>query len=330
MELRAWCAALCAGIIGLVGCGDGSGQSESQSGGAGASGPGPGSGGTAGGGQGQGGGIFGGQGGGPFGQGGGPFGNGNAGTGGNGSNSSGCEHVDVVFALDNSRSMDEEKQAMREVVFPAFARALLQIGGIKDFRAAVLDACPKPANFHTRGAAGECSFQSQKAWMESSSTELEREFQCAADIYAGDVECSGNSDDEQPASAVAAALEPPFSTGENAGFLRDDALLVVVAITDEDEQPVPSQRPQQIHDRLVAAKGEAKNVVFLGIGGREECDGVYGSADEADNLKRLVDTFAADDRGFFWDLCEGRLEDGLTNALSAIEEACTEFVPTVN
>ncbi|WP_434044980.1 MULTISPECIES: hypothetical protein [Sorangium] len=329
MELRAWYAALCAGIVGLMGCGDSSGQNQNS--GAGASGPG--SGGTAGGGQGQGGDSFGGQGGDPFGSGNGSgngSGSGNGGVGGNG-NTSGCEHVDVVFALDNSSSMDEEKASMRDVVFPAFAQALLQISGIKDFRAAVIDACPLPANFHTRGAAGECSFQSQKAWMESTSSELTSEFQCAADLYAEDVECSGDSDDEQPASAVAAALEPPFSTAENAGFLRDDALLVVVAITDEDEQPVPSQRPQQIHDRLVAAKGgEAKNVVFLGIGGREDCDGAYGSADEADNLQRLVDTFAADERGFFWDLCEGRLEDGLTNALSAIEEACTEFVPTVN
>jgi hypothetical protein len=102
---------------------------------------------------------------------------------------------------------------------------------------------------------------------------------------------------------------------------------VVVVITDEDEQPVPRQSPQEIHDRFVAAKGNAKNVVFLGIGGRTDCQGVYGEADEADNMQRLVETFAADSRGFFWDLCAGRLEDGLTSALTAIEEACTEFVP---
>jgi hypothetical protein len=232
-----------------------------------------------------------------------------------------------VFALDNSSSMDEEKESMRDIVFPAFAQALLNIKSIKDFRAAVLDACPSPANFHTRGNAGECSFQSGEVWMDSSSTALTSEFQCVADLYSDDMECSGNSDDEQPTSAVAAALEAPFSEEANAGFLRDDALLVVVAITDEDEQPVPRQSPQEIHDRLVATKGEAKNVVFLGIGGKTDCDGVYGSADEAENMQRLVSTFAEDGRGFFWDLCAGRLEDGLTNALSTIEAACEEFVP---
>ncbi|WP_437752619.1 hypothetical protein [Sorangium sp. So ce1389] len=326
MDLRACCAALCAGMVGLMGCGGDSGTNGSSG-----SPGGPGAGG-AGAGQGQGGDPFG-SGGDPFGSGGDPFGNGsngaNGGTGG-GANKSGCEHVDVVFALDNSSSMEEEKESMRDVVFPAFAQALLDISGIKDFRAAVLDACPSPANFHTRGAAGECSFQSGKPWMESTSTDLTGEFQCVADIYSGDVQCSGDSDDEQPASSVAAALEPPFSTGENAGFLRDDALLVVVAITDEDEQPVPSQQMQAIHDRLVATKGEAKNVVFLGIAGRTDCEGAYGSADEAEDMQQLVDTFTSDNRGFFWDLCEGHLEDGLTNALTAIEEACTEFVPVVN
>ncbi|XXX79821.1 hypothetical protein WMF30_13710 [Sorangium sp. So ce134] len=324
MDLRAWCAALCAGMVGLVGCGGDSGTNQDS--GAGASGP------DSGGSQGQGGDIFG-SGAGPSGQGGGSFGNGvgstSSGAGGSGAGSSGCQHVDVVFALDNSSSMNEEKESMRDVVFPAFAEALLDISGIQDFRAAVIDACPRPANFHTRGAAGECSFQSGKAWMESSSANITQEFQCAADIYSDDVECSGDSDDEQPASAVAAALEPPFSQEANAGFIRDDALLVVVAITDEDEQPVPRQQPQEIHDRLVAVKGDAKNVVFLGIGGRTDCEGAYGSADEADNLQRLVDTFD-DGRGFFWDLCEGRLEDGLTNALTAIEAACEEFVPVVN
>jgi hypothetical protein len=321
MDLRAWCAALCAATVGLVGCGGDSGTSDTGGSPTGSS-------------------SGGGQEGGPFGQGGSDFGEGvgsgsgsgntTGGAGGNGANRSGCEHVDVVFALDNSQSMDEEKASMRDVVFPAFAQALLNIDGILDFRAAVLDACPLPANFHTRGAAGECSFQSGKAWMESSSTDLTSEFQCVADLYADDVECTGDSDDEQPASAVAAALEPPFSTEENAGFVRDDALLVVVAITDEDEQPIPRQRPQQIHDRLVAVKGDAKNVVFLGIAGKRECAGAYGDAEEADAMQELVSSFAADGRGFFWDLCEGHLEDGLTNAFAAIEEACVEFVPTVN
>ncbi len=40
-----------------------------------------------------------------------------------------------------------------------------------------------------------------------------------------------------------------------------------------------------------------------------------------------MDLLAAGGRGFFWDLCEGHLEDAPTNAFAAIEEACVEFVP---
>lgn len=240
----------------------------------------------------------------------------------------GCAHVDVVFALDNSGSMGEERSSMRDVVFPSFAEALLGIEGVQDFRAGVLDACPLPANFHTRGAGGQCSFESGASWIESSSSDVVDEFSCVAEIADGDSECSGDNDDEQPASAAAAALELAAVDGPNAGFLRGDALLVVVAITDEDEQPVPAEDPQQIHDRLVAAKGgNAKNVVFLGIGGKTSCEGVYGSAKEATTLQKLTDTFAADGRGIFWDLCAGNLEDGLTAALTTIEGACGEFVP---
>src|SRR3990172_9335767 len=60
----------------------------------------------------------------------------------------GCRKVDVVIAVDNSGSMQEEKAALRDVVFPAFARALLAVGGgLEDFRVGVLDACPDPAGF---------------------------------------------------------------------------------------------------------------------------------------------------------------------------------------
>ena len=60
------------------------------------------------------------------------------------------------------------------------------------------------------------------------------------DIYSRDAQCSDGAlgdENEQPASAALAVLEAARTAPE--GFLRDDALLIVVAITDEDEQPVP-------------------------------------------------------------------------------------------
>jgi hypothetical protein len=238
-----------------------------------------------------------------------------------------CKKIDVIIAVDNSSSMAEEKSALANTVFPAFATKLLQVsGGIDDFRVGVLDACPLPANYHTSGVGGACNFASGKVWMEHSDPNLTQEFACVGNVDSSDMQCSGNNDDEQPASAAAASMENPYLGGPNAGFVRDDALLVVIAITDEDEQPVPSQTAQGVFQRLANARfGDPKRIVFLGIGGQANCSGVYGSANRANQLIAVTDLFKAQSRGVFWDLCAGQLENGLGEALQVIEKACNEF-----
>jgi len=239
-----------------------------------------------------------------------------------------CKKVDVIISVDDSSSMDEEKLALANDVFPAFATALLDIGGgLEDYRIGVTNACPAPANYHTQGDGGACNFASGEVWMDSGDPALTTEFGCVGNVYSGDAQCTGDNDDEQPASTAAASIEDPAGSGVNARFLRDDALLVVVAITDEDEQPTPDRSAQQVYDRLVAVKGDVKRMVFLGIGGGVPggCDGAYGFAEEADKLHTIANLFIAQERGVWWDLCEGHLEDGLTEAMQVIEQACNEF-----
>lgn len=241
-----------------------------------------------------------------------------------------CKHIDMVIAVDGSSSMTEELAAMRNEIFPAFADRLLQIsGGIDDFRVGTIDACPDPANYHTRGNAAECNFAGGKPWIDSSSPNVRAEFQCVGDIYQQDTACSGNNDDEQPASAAARSLETMFATGPNAGFSRAESLLIVIAITDEDEQPTSSaQSAQQVYERLVAAKGgDPARIVFLGIGGGQQCLGAYGTADESRKLKEITSLFQQNGNGVFWDLCQGQLEDGLEAAFQVIEAACEHLPP---
>jgi hypothetical protein len=236
-----------------------------------------------------------------------------------------CKHVDLVIAVDGSSSMDEELEAMRDEIFPAFAQRLQTLGAaLDDFRVATLDACPTPANFHSRGAQGECNFSSGQNWIESNSPASAAEFACVGDIFLDDQECSGENDDEQPATSAIAALRPG---GPNPGFRRDDALLIVVAITDEDEQPTgDAESPDEIYRGLVElAAGDPRRMVFLGIGGEEQCQGEYGDAEEADDLQELTGLFETHDRGVFWDLCQGRLEDGLDEAFRVIENACNDL-----
>ena len=240
--------------------------------------------------------------------------------------------IDLVFSVDNSGSMQEEIRDFRDNVWPDLADALIAVSGGaggEPFRAAVIDACPDPASFHTRGESGECDFESGEVWMESDSSDLQGEFQCVGDIWDGDRTCTGDNDDEQPASAAAEALSSPWTDpdGPNHGFVRSGALLIVIAITDEDETPVPRATAEEIFDRIVAVKGgDPKKVVFLGIGGATDCSGPYGNADEALMLKMITDLFIAEERGIFWDLCAGSLADGLTDAMTVIDVACEDLI----
>jgi hypothetical protein len=246
---------------------------------------------------------------------------------------SGCKRVDVILAIDNSGSMQEEIAALAGPVFDSFPQTLLDVGnGLDDFQLAVIDACNDPPLFHDTGAGGACGYSTGANYMSSNSPDLLGEYQCVTELtqdgYMGTPDdCSGDNDDEQPASTAAGAVNPPASEAENAGFVRDDAVLFVVAITDEDEQPVPDASAQAIADRIVAAKGTVQNVVFLGIGGDSDCEGPYGGAEEADRLREVAQVFAAQDRGLFWDLCQGDLEAAFQAGLAIVDSACIDFEP---
>jgi len=267
-----------------------------------------------------------------------------------------CKHLDVVIAVDASSSMNEEMAAMSGEVFGGpngFANSLINISdGLDDYQVGTLSACPNPASFMTTGEppgpAGsdngsvDCNFESGERWIVGTAlrapADVRSEFECVGaidrvmgtdDITAGG--CTGDNDDEQPVNAVITALNDPFLNGDNAGFLREEALLVVIAITDEDEQPtVPGDKTaQQLYNQLTAVKGDVNNVVFLGIGGGSDCSGPYGTADNAQKLHNLADLFIAQERGVWWDLCAGQLGNGLDQALEVIETACDEFDPDV-
>ena len=270
-----------------------------------------------------------------------------------------CKHLDIAIAIDASGSMNEEMAAMASEIFAGpngFANALLDIsGGIQDYRVGTHSACPTPATFNTVGDASsadadwtnnvDCDFASGETWIEGDQSrdadEVISEFGCVGQIDRKDApdadgpsagSCGGDNDDERPAYTLIQALDE----AANPGFQRSDAVLVVVALTDEDENwPTPEEDPgageaptvEELYDGLVARKGNVKNMVFLGIGGSSQCEGDYGTADNAQKLHNLTDRFIAEDRGVWHNLCEGSLGDGLSDAIQVIENACNEFNP---
>lgn len=242
-----------------------------------------------------------------------------------------CQYVDVVLAVDNSSSMQEELDALRGPVFDSFPNALLAVGnGLLDFRIAVIDACNLPAAFHDTGESGSCGFSTGSNYMVSSSPDLPGEYACVTELtnagYQGmPDQCSGDNDDEQPANAAADALTD--LAGLNPGFLREDAVLLVVAITDEDEKPIPAIPAEEIASKIIAAKGSVNNMVFMGIGGQSLCAGAYGTAIPATTLQGVTSVFEGAGRGMFWDLCSGSLEEAFMSAIELVDSACVEFDP---
>jgi hypothetical protein len=284
-------------------------------------------------------------GGGDDGSGNGDGGAGNGDGGGNGNGDGGnlaqaCKKIDLVISVDPSGSMSQELAAMSGI-FGDFAGQLLTVSDeFENFRTGVVDACPRPATFNTRGQGGECNFQSGESWIDSASPDMVGEYQCVGDIDKT-FDCNtSNDEDEEPIKAAIAALQP----GINPGFVRDDALLVVVAITDEDEEMILDDQTEEVftpselaanasglYDSLVAAKGgDVKRMVFVGIAGGlpDGCqNGTYGSAKAAPIMGATSDLFIAQQRGVKWDICQGSLDQALGEALTVITQACAEFPP---
>jgi hypothetical protein len=371
--------ALCAGVLGFVGCkevveseGGGTGNDSgsasdgggddggTSSGGDGGSGSDDGGSGDGGGGTSDDGGITetgsdGGSGTGSSGTG--SSGTGSSGTGSSGTGSSGtgsttssdsaCKHVDVVMALDRSWGTTEEIAALTtNAVFQLMTNELMDnagTNGVDDFRLGIIDACPKPARYHNWGAvSGNCNFPGNPGVNYLVSTQgspLDIAMaQCAAELE--DLVDNGyndqsdscidsgqyGDDNEQPAFTAAASL----SEADNTDFLRDDAVLLMVALTNEDEEMLglgshndPPLAPQDIVDMIAAAKGGSiDNVVFLGIAGDGDCSGPYGDADDAPALRAVTQIFVDAGRGLFWNVCAGNLDDAMTQALALVDTVC--------
>ena len=180
------------------------------------------------------------------------------------------------------------------------------------------DACAK-----TLGAGraedqlyATCGFQAGR-FLTSADADLEQKFSCAARVgVVGDA-------DERVFDAMKEALDAQSAPGAcNAGFLRDDAILVVTFITDESEK-VSTGTAQQWHDEIVALKnGDPDAVVMVGVGGHaNDC---IGTAQNAPKLYEFANLFS---RSLWGSVCQSSYDTLFDAAVSTIDTACDEFVP---
>jgi hypothetical protein len=261
-----------------------------------------------------------------------------------------CSKVDVVLAVDASSSMNAEIATLPATFVLMKDTLATKVGnGITDFRIGVINACPNPAFFHDWAADGvDCNFPANRNWLASDDPQLDEQFACVVDFPLQDEAlaekggqnggygnqpdlCSDSEDeDEQPAWTAAQAVQPGVM--QNLEFVRSDAILFVIAITDEDEEFADVPDAEGIRTAMLLAKGGVENdVTFLGIGG-EDCPSAYDGSDvdDSERLRQTAEAFG--ERGLFRTMCEGQGPDPIAAAFeealtTIVDAACDDYVP---
>jgi hypothetical protein len=259
----------------------------------------------------------------------------------------GCEKVDFLFVIDNSDSMDEEQLSLT-TAFPAFADLLGQVLKPIDSHVMVVstDGDQEEEDEPTldvaecddvRGAGkrrnvdgDDCGILNGLAFMTDQQPDLASTFSCAANVGTG-----GSAVEKQIAAtleATSAALNAPGRC--NAGFLREDAMLVVMLVTDEEDDRSEAE-PEDWRRLLLDVKGGREDaVVVLGLVGDNNVEGGLpggpcsgGDADAAPRLQTFVNSF--EERGVLGSVCAPDYTPFLSLTVGWIERACREFVPPV-
>lgn len=262
-----------------------------------------------------------------------------------------CTKVDFMFVIDNSGSMFSY-QTNVVANFPAFINGIQNsLEDVQSYQVGVITSDQYTPNLAVPDCRQLSSLVVQTGGSQSSNTvcatgpggtyadgyrfmtendDLPTTFSCAAQI--------GTSGDaiERPMQAVVEAVQQvQGNPGEcNEGFLREDALLVIVVITDEADGPGDPEGstslgdPVSWYDAVVAAKGGIpENVVPLVItnyaGG--PCPPTSFGIDDGANLVTWAQMFGVN--GFVAGICEPDYGPVFEQAIAVIDEACDNYIP---
>lgn len=267
-----------------------------------------------------------------------------------------CQKVDMLFVVDDSGSMEDEQDNLT-MAFPAFIGTIqteldaavgYNIGVIRTDandiscvagRAGVLVT----RNFLAASSNMTCTPYASGYRYMTEADDLVSKFSCAAKVGIG------GSGDEKPIESIIAALTPPNTdAGEcNENFLRDDALLVIVLITDEEDDHESDMGgecemtpglgsagdPPDWYEDIVAIKGGIEtNIVMLSLVGVTEgtpcpaldkCNGGVTGAEPSPRLVELTQMFT---HGHVGRVC-GQYDPFFEEAVADIKAACEDFIP---
>ncbi|MBX3211745.1 MAG: hypothetical protein KF850_06910 [Labilithrix sp.] len=249
-----------------------------------------------------------------------------------------CKKMDIVFVIDNSQSMKEEQENLAKN-FPEFVKVINEYktdaGESLDYRVAVTTTDDRADQGKFRKGRGQGADQTcnpgpnNSPWLERSD-DISTFFACRAQVGVL------GSNVERPLESAKLAVTARIEDGSNAlggttSFIREDALLAFVILTDEDEGSANGGEvtPAPVKDAALYATDFDAVKIFRGrwaaavIAGDRGCQSELGQAADAVRLKQFITTTGKN--GVFHSICDGDLTQGLQAALKTFTDACKEF-----
>jgi hypothetical protein len=303
--------------------------------------------------------------------------------GADGGSKAGCGKIDFLFVVDSSGSMGG-KQDNLVASFPGFISTIRDVMQIDDYQIMVVDTddtsgnefceilcdsglfpdcegvpcdmIPAPSACDATLGGGKindlngmsCPIQGDKRYLVEGQPDLGSTFECLARVG-----IQGNGD-ERPMGAMVGALSPAQlgAGGCNDGFLRDDAILVVTVITDEEDDPNDAPggsgctaidndpnsqgNPETWREAVVAAKaGNEEAVVMLALlgdcdvangvcGPLQQTNDVWTGGEPSPRLRTFAESFTY---GSWASVCAPDYSGFFEEAVSVIDTACDGFNP---
>ncbi|MCR9159038.1 MAG: hypothetical protein ACE37F_10055 [Nannocystaceae bacterium] len=237
----------------------------------------------------------------------------------------GCNKVDFLLVVDNSSSMgdNQAKLALGVVDFIDGVAGVLQTVDSVHIGVITTDGydhndpeCDQLGSLVTQTGGHGSSHQVCGPFADghrfmTENDDLEEALECTVAVG------TTGSTSERPLSAIRSAVDPSLDSVArcNEGFIRPDALLVVVVMTDEDAQPSPA------YDTLLEAKGgNDEAIVVLTIAHTEDdtCSR-SGHATQADVLTSFTRRFP---HGIVESICAPSFDGVFERATDIVQNAC--------
>jgi hypothetical protein len=257
----------------------------------------------------------------------------------------GCKNADFLFVIDNSGSMSAQQQRLLDS-FPGFISAIQSsLVDVESYHVGVMTSdayfnneapCGVLGGLVTQTVNGPCGPFVEGNRFITEQDDLATAFQCIAQVGIN------GSGIEQPVSALVAGVQPPLTSagGCNDGFLRDDAILVVVIVTDDppysgtNDDALPLLPDISVwHDPVLAAKAnDPEAVVVIGFVPWDDlscvcpwcCPG-EGCNAPSPNLIAFVESFG--EQGVLASVCEPDYSPIFAATIDTIDATCAGFDP---